>query len=220
MPVLEKQILPQNSVIGIWEITEEVDLLRSNLDLCEEEKTLYSSFANDTRRKHWLSYRNLLKELIPNEKRTPLIYDENGKPFFTGKSHFLSVSHTGSVSAAIVSSDRPVGIDIEAIHPRIEKVVHKFLSKSEQDFIHKDYRLEMLYVFWSAKEALYKMYGKRNLLFIENLQIEPFDYCTSGGEFTGNIVLKNKILRFQLHYRKFQEYMLVYVVDTDNSLNL
>ena len=220
MPVLEKRILQENAVLGIWEIKEEVDFLLSALDLCPEEKALYNSFANDTRRKHWLSYRNLLKHLASKTKYTPLIYDENGKPHFVDDNNYLSVSHSGNVSAAIISSDYPVGIDIEVINPRIEKVVNKFLSKAEQSSLNMEYRLEMLYVYWSAKEALYKMYGKGNLLFIENLPIEPFNYSPSGGKITGNILLENRKFQFTLHYQKLQEYMLVYVVDADNYLNL
>lgn len=218
MPVLEKLILQENAVLGIWEIKEEVDFLLSALDLSFDEKSLYDSFVNDVRRKHWLSYRNLLKHLISKEENVPLVYDENGKPHFIDNSHFLSVSHTGNVSAAIVSSSYHVGIDIEIINPRIEKIVNKFLSKSEQAAIDIDHRLEMLYICWSAKEALYKMYGKRNLLFIENMTIAPFQYISSGGKIKGAISINNFNHEFVLCYRKVDEYMLVYVVDKEDYL--
>jgi 4'-phosphopantetheinyl transferase len=219
MPVLEKLILPENAVLGIWDIKEEIDFLLSALDLSLDEKNLFDSFVNDVRRKHWLSYRNLLKHLISKEEYIPLVYDENGKPHFTDKSHFLSVSHTGNVSAAIVSSSFHVGIDIEIIHPRIEKIVNKFLSNFEKTAINIDHRLEMLYIYWSAKEALYKMYGKRNLLFIENMTIAPFQYNCSGGKIKGVISTESFNYEFDLCYRKVDEYMLVYVVDKDNYLS-
>ena len=96
--------------------------------------------------------------------------------------------------------------------------MNKFLSKSEQAIIDIDNRLEMLYICWSAKEALYKMYGKRNLFFIENMTIAPFQYNGSGGKIKGIISTGKFNHEFDLCYRKVDEYMLVYVVDKDNYL--
>lgn len=218
MPVFKIKKINSFTTLGIWEIQEEVDFLLSKLILDDEERKLYNSFANDLRRKHWLSYRNLIKSLIPDSTETKIIYDVNGKPHLKNQSHFLSVSHAASYSAAIISESVHVGIDIEKIHPRIEKIIGKYLNQYETEKLGTEHRLEKLYIFWSAKEALYKMYGKRNLLFKEHMTIEPFEFNSGGGRIEGKI--SNNIIHqsFELFYEIINEYILVYVLDKDNLI--
>lgn len=220
MPVFEINKINPSTTIGLWEIQEDVDFLFDQLNLSKEDLQLYHSFANDTRRKHWLSYRNLINTLIPNALDNGIRYDENGKPFLEGKSHHLSVSHAGSYSAAIISNTNQVGIDIEVIHPRIEKITEKYLNNYEIENLGSEFRLEKLYVLWSAKEALYKMYGKRNLLFKEHMKIEPFVFSAGGGELSGRISNAFINHNYRLYYKQLNQYILVYVIDEDNSINL
>ncbi|HNW98302.1 MAG TPA: 4'-phosphopantetheinyl transferase superfamily protein [Bacteroidales bacterium] len=200
-----------NATVGLWEITESVDVLFSKIKLNNEENELYNSFKNDTRKLHWLSYRNLLMELITPEEYSHVIYDDNGKPYLADNSHHLSVSHSGKFSAAVISKTKSVGIDIEIIHPKIEKVIHKYLSDEEIKNIGTTSRFEKLYIYWSAKESLYKLYGKRNLLFQENILIKPFIYSEKG-EITGSIITEKMNQDFKLFYEKIHDYILVYTL--------
>lgn len=203
--------IDESAVVGLWEITETVDDLFSGVKLNSEEKELYDTFKNNLRKQQWLSYRNLLKEMISPEEYSHVIYDEFGKPYLQYNSYYLSVSHSGKFSAAIVSPHFPVGIDIEVTHPKIEKVTHKFLSEAEINKIGTKSRLEQLYVCWSAKESLYKLYGERNLLFQENIFLNPFEYNEKGA-FTGEINAGKFRKEYTLHYEKLNDYMLVYTV--------
>jgi 4'-phosphopantetheinyl transferase len=200
-----------NAIIGLWEITESVDALFSTLKLNKQEEELYNNFKNDIRKLHWLSYRNLLMELITPEEYSHVNYDEFGKPFMQNKSIHLSVSHSGKYSAAIISRNFPVGVDIEVTHPKIEKIVHKFLSADEIKNIFMESRLEKLYVCWGAKESLYKLYGKRNLLFQENIFLQPFEY-NGNGILQGEIRTGKFHRKYSIHYEKINDYMLVYTV--------
>jgi 4'-phosphopantetheinyl transferase len=211
MPVYLKRNIADSSLLGVWEITETPEVLLRKIRLNKEEKDLYDGFRNDTRRMQWLSYRVLLKELITEEEYSHVIYDEFGKPYLLYDSHHLSVSHSGKYSAAIVSRDFPVGIDIEITHPKIEKVVHKFLSDKEMKHIGDASRLEKLYVYWGAKESLYKLYGERNLLFQENILLQPFNFAEKG-EFTGEINTGKFQKEYTIHYEKLNDYMLVYTI--------
>jgi phosphopantetheinyl transferase len=186
--------------------------LFSNVSLNDEESKLYKGFSNDLRKLHWLSYRNLLKELISTEEYSHVIYDEFGKPYLQFNSHHLSVSHSGKYSAAIINKHSPVGIDIEITHPKIHKIVHKFLSNKEAKSIPTENNTDSLYVCWGAKEALYKLYGKMNLLFIENILLDPFAY-NGAGDITGTISTNDFTQKYNLHYEKIQDYMLVYTAD-------
>jgi len=201
-----------NSTIGLWEITETADDLFSQIKLNSEEKELYEGFRNDLRKRHWLSYRNLLKELVPPEEYSHVNYDEFGKPYLQYNSHHLSVSHSGKFSAAIINKKFPVGIDIEITHPKIHKIVHKFLTEDEMKNISPENHTDSLYVCWGAKEALYKLYGKRNLLFQENILLKPFKY-SGKGELAGTVRTDDFNKDFILYYEKIEDYMMVYVTE-------
>jgi phosphopantetheinyl transferase (holo-ACP synthase) len=212
MGIILKRHISESAIVGLWEITETVDELFSNVHLNEEENTLFKGFSNDLRKLHWLSYRNLLKELISTEEYSHVIYDEFGKPYLQYNSHHLSVSHAGKYSAAIVNKNSPVGIDIEKTLPRIHKITHKFLSEKELKNIPPENNTDSLYVCWGAKEALYKLYGKQELLFQENILLNPFVYSETGF-ITGTISINDFTQEYKLYYEKMQDYMLVYTAD-------
>ena len=216
MGIYLKRKLNNYSSIGIWEISESVDVLYSQLILNEEEQQLYNSFKNDVRRLHWLSYRNLLKELVPSDEYSYVVYDEYGKPYMANELHLLSVAHSGKFSAAIISKRSPVGIDIERIHPKIEKIVSKFLSPAEISQITVANRLEQLYVYWGAKEALYKLYGKKQLIFEEDIMINSFTY-TEKGELEARIITEEINKKYSLYYEKIEDYMLVFVEEDEET---
>ncbi|NTW33882.1 MAG: 4'-phosphopantetheinyl transferase superfamily protein [Bacteroidetes bacterium] len=219
MGIYYKKQFGQSSTVGLWEITETLDFLYKNILLNEEEIKSFSYFKNELRKLHWLSYRNLLKEIISPKDYSHVVYDDNGKPFLSCKSHHLSVSHSGKFSAAIISNKYPVGIDIEKIHPRIEKLACKFLSEKELSDIDKNNKTEMLQVYWGAKEALYKLYGMKELLFPENIFIKPFEY-NNAGEIEGEINTKNFSKKYTLFYERIENYMLVHVTDDELGVRL
>jgi 4'-phosphopantetheinyl transferase len=82
--------------------------------------------------------------------------------------------------AAIVSKKSTVGIDIEAIQQKIEKVSHKFLSPDERAFMDLHHNLAHKTVCWSAKEAVYKWYGLGSIDFKEHIHLEPFPFQPAG----------------------------------------
>jgi phosphopantetheinyl transferase (holo-ACP synthase) len=212
MGIILKRNISESAIVGLWEINETVDELFSNVRLNDEENELYKGFCTDLRKQHWLSYRNLLRELITPEEYSHVNYDEVGKPYLQFKSHHLSVSHAGKFSAAIINKNSLVGIDIEKVHPKIHKIVHKFLSEAEMKNISPANDIDSLYVCWGAKEALYKLYGKKNLLFIENILLDPFVY-NGAGDITGTISTNDFTQKFNLHYEKTGDYMLVFTLD-------
>lgn len=211
MPVYLKRNIHNSALLGVWEITETSEELLERISLNSEERKLFDGFRNETRRMHWLSYRVLLKELISEEEYSHVIYDEYGKPYLQIDSHFLSVTHSGIYSAAIVSREFPVGIDIEKLHPKIERVIHKFLSQKEVENIGTEHRLEKLYAYWGAKEALYKLFGEKDLIFQDHIHLSKFVYGEKGN-FNGKLDNGKFQKKFILQYEKLNEYMLVYTV--------
>ena len=210
MPIFFKKQINDNILIGIWKISESAEWLNSKLILDKEDFEIFNSFKTELRKKHWLTYRILLKELIDSKSELKILYDESGKPYLKNSNYKISVSHSFEFAAAIVSRKVPAGIDIEKISQRIERIKNKFLSENELKDINESFRLEKLYIYWCAKEALYKLYGKRDLNFITNIKIAPFNFEQKGhinGELSGDSYSK----KYKLFYEQVNDYMLVYV---------
>ncbi len=164
MAELLRKIIDERTLYAVWKITESVEELRDAIILREAEETLYQSFVAESRKKQWLAYRLLIRTLLKPDD-FPVEYDQSGKPFLAGSDYHISVTHSEDLAAVIISRYARVGIDIEKIKPRIEKVRDKFLSPEESAFVGKEREMEQLTLTWCAKEALYKLYGKRDLDF-------------------------------------------------------
>ena len=92
-----------------------------------------------------------------------------------GDIHF-SISHCGDFAAAIVSDNAAVGIDVETISSKILNVKQRFLSEPELQLVEKiksQFAEEaIITLFWSAKECVFKWYGKGHLSFKNNMRLK------------------------------------------------
>lgn len=210
MPELLRKTIDDHTLYAIWKISESVEDLRSAITLRESEEHLYRSFVAESRQKQWLAYRILIRELLKPQD-FPVEYDLTGKPYLAGSDFHISVTHTDDLAAVIISRYARVGIDIEKIRPRIQKVRERFLSPVEESLIGKERELEQLTVAWCAKEALYKLFGLKNLDFRENLLVDiP---AQAGLLFSAVICLSGKRYKYRLHSRLIGDYVLVYLMD-------
>ncbi|MBQ1205070.1 MAG: 4-phosphopantetheinyl transferase family protein, partial [Alistipes sp.] len=99
-----------------------------------------------------------------------------------GRAEQLSVSHTKDLLVVALSKDR-VGVDIERLDRRYQRILAKYLTAEEQQLSADPHFPAAA---WCAKEAIYKWAGIRGLSF-EEVQIQSFDgeYLTAsvrGGE--------------------------------------
>jgi 4'-phosphopantetheinyl transferase len=209
MPFL-REINPAEGIrVGIWQITETADELLARIQLSLPEELLYRAFSNDLRKRHWLAYRVLLKQLLA-PLTTTLSYDLNGKPFLDSGSHYISVSHAGEYAAAVVSEKRLVGIDIEKIKDRVVRVKERFLCQDELESLDPDSNLEQLYIYWGGKEALYKLNGQPEVDFRNDIHIHPFDYlCNTKQNCRATISIGGNRIEYTLFHMKIEDYMLV-----------
>ncbi|MDO9000324.1 MAG: 4'-phosphopantetheinyl transferase superfamily protein [Bacteroidota bacterium] len=134
-------------------------------------------------------------------------YTAVGKPFLKGRAEHISISHSHDKLAVIINEKESTGVDIELIRDKVLKIQHKFLNRAELEFAKDD--IEKLITIWAAKEALYKVYGLKELDFIADLFVEEFD---------GSVIF-GKIEKgtFKGHYKLISEnldgYKLVYVLN-------
>jgi len=202
----------EHAALGVWEINETVDQLLKGVNLSEQEMKHYSYLRSDTRRKQWLSYRLVIPHLVSIGEIGGIEYDEHGKPYLNSGIKHISVSHSGKFSALIASATHPVGVDIEQVSPKIHKIAHKFLNKNELKIVFSKNALEGLFVLWAAKEALFKLFGNRNLNFKESITIHPFEFEGEGG-FSGEITHDGNTTQYYLQYMMVEDYVLVFSVN-------
>ena len=212
MPLILNHIINESTFLGVWKISETSEDLRRLVDMDENDRNYFESFGNEQRKKHWLSYRLILRELLKTDK-VRIIYDEYGKPGMPDFSGHFSVSHSGDFAAAIVSYETPVGIDIERIRERIERVAERFLSAEELEQVGNNNRLERLHICWGAKESLYKLYGKPEVDFQKDIMIKPFDYlCIEEGACKAIMNTPEGVGLYNIFYKKLEGYMMVWAV--------
>lgn len=209
MPLLNKEHYSKDFVVGFWQIDEALADLEQRMVFTDQDRNYYEKFLVDKRRSQWLASRILLRELA-GEDFAPVLYDMDGKPFFSsGKGHF-SYSHAGNMAAAIYSRYLPVGIDIERITPRLVKVKERFLNSEELEFMPEGEFLDYLCLGWCGKEALYKIYGKRKLDFRDHMQVS-IPFIGNSGRFTGAVHSGENSASYELQYVRIQDYMSVFV---------
>jgi len=194
---------------GIWHITESAEELTRMISLSEEEQNRFSTFSHEGRKRHWLACRALLTDMLVPAK-PHITYDLNGKPWLIGGGAHISLSHAGDYAAIVWSVQGVAGIDIEEMKGRIERVKERFLSEDELETLVPEHRLKQLYIYWGAKEALFKLYGTPGLDFKKEIHIHPIDYlCHTNCKGKATITCGNDQSHYQLFYQVMGDYMVV-----------
>ena len=100
-----------------------------------------------------------------------------------------------------------MGIDIEQPKEKLLRVAPRVLSNTEEEDAGSDIIKHCVY--WCAKEAMYKIYGKRGLHFNSQLNLDPFELKRSGS-LTGYIRANGIPTVVSLGYIVRGDYVLVY----------
>lgn len=134
--------------------------------LTHSELERFQKFGHIKRQREFIATRSLRHELFGLEH---IHYTDEGAPYIN-KDTYISISHSGNKVAIALNNDFPIGLDLEAIRGDIGKVMHKFLSPRElEEFDCSNPTL--VTSIWSAKETLYKLAGRKQILFSEELHI-------------------------------------------------
>lgn len=215
MPIIHHQNIAILGEVGLWRIEESEEWFLEKLDLFPQEKTQLAKIKGH-RRIEWLAARQLIHQMSGREKRVAFVKDEYGKPHLKNADWQISISHSKEISAAI-AAPVAVGIDVQKIVPKITRIIPKFMNSREQANLDKKHSILHAHVYWGAKEALYKAYGRRALELCTHIQILDFTYDTKQGTCTGQVLKDQYEQDFRISYQLLpQEYMLVYAwaIDT------
>jgi len=208
-----KEIDP-NTSFALWKIEETAEELTAQLQLKNHELEYLASLNKGKRNLHWLSTRVLLRNMINTDEYIDCKVDEHGKPYLDNFPHHISLSHSFDYAAVMISKDKEVGIDIELIKDKIDRIAHKFMRPDELSFIDMDNRTEHLYMCWCAKEAVYKLQGKKNVSFHDHILLKPFDYKLSGSS-AASLEINGGVRNFEVYYQQIDGYMIGYVTGSD-----
>lgn len=204
MPLVKSEMMDKESAWGLWEITEtEEELSFSAFESCPED------IVAPSKRKEFLAGRALVRSLVETIGReySGIRKDEQGKPFLKDLPFEISLSHSSPYVAAQIHHGAAVGIDIEQPKEKLLRVAPRILSKVEEEDAGKDIVKHCVY--WCAKEAMYKLYGKRGLHFNNQLNIDPFQLQRSGS-LQGYIKANGIPTIVSLGYVVKDDYVLVY----------
>lgn len=207
MGVILKRDLSERCRLGVWEITEDYDDLRSRLTLESEEVQKLEGFKNLKRRLEWMSVRALCNDLTGMNSR--IIYNEARKPFLLDNSYNISISHSNKLTSILIGRYMRVGIDMEYMSHRISRIANRFIHEEEVITPEPDLVKYHLYIHWCAKEALYKICDKQYINFKKNLRIDPF-IPADNGEITGTVDNIKGTDTYQLSYMRMDDYITVW----------
>ena len=208
MPLYLHRILKPEGEIGLWLITEPESYFLANLSLFPLEKKLLHDLKGH-RKLEWLAGRWLLHYMSGRLDRGACYKDEFGKPHLENSPFQISLSHSREM-ASVMAAPNAVGIDIQKLVPKIERIAHKFMRDVEMESLQDATRLEHLHVYWGAKEALYKAYGRKQLDFRQHIHIQPFAFDWQNGRTTGEIKKGDFYAKYDIWYEQIGAFVLVY----------
>jgi len=206
MPLYKTITVNKTTKVLIWKISESFEELSFGIDLTKSNQNRVDSMKSELHQRGFMSVRHLLKEvgLVDSD----LVYDEFGKPHLKNGKH-ISITHSFTFSGIIISDDVPVGIDIEMQRDKIVKIAHKFTPFQEYKTIaNHSAMVSKLTIVWGAKESLYKIYGKKKLLFLEHIYIEDFRFADE--KTTGDITYDGIRTTYKIHFLEFENFTCVY----------
>lgn len=209
MPITKIEKINSNSFWCLWEISETVDQLRKKIVLSEDGERELENISHSIKKRERLASRCCIQELVKmtGKPYNGIIKDEHDKPHLIDLKYHISISHSFPYAVAILHKMLHVGIDIEKPMERIGRIAHRFLNSSE--FSDCDGDIKKLCIYWAGKEAIYKLNGKKGLIFKKDIQISPFILNTQDvirSEFS----LGDDTTKIALNYQNIDSHIICY----------
>ena len=176
--LVRKEIIEEDCLLGIWEITETRDQLLAMLSVENQQKAneYLSNIRSKKRQLEWLSIRVVL-QILTNDNKT-VKHTQQGQPYLSDNSYNISISHSKDYAVVLLHKHKKVGVDIENYSNRVLKIEKRFVSDDE--YIDPSNRVLHLILHWCAKETLYKLMDSTKIIFKEHLHVRPFHIENKG----------------------------------------
>jgi 4'-phosphopantetheinyl transferase len=203
---LEKIVVEADRAWGLWEIKEDEKSLVQQIMPYE---TVSETLTNTQKRLEWMAGRAATRDVMKamDLQFQGIMKDGYGKPFPVGYDFQLSLSHSFPYVAVLLNKKLKVGIDLEQPKEKLLRIAPRIHHTEELLDLGTDIVKHCIY--WCAKESLVKFYGKKDLIFAENIFIEPFNRGVEG-DIVGKIIINQVASVIPLHYIVYPKFVLVF----------
>ena len=127
---------------------------------CEQILTERSSGNPDVMQRRLTAYLALAD--LCGSRLPKMVWSKTGKPYFADAPLFCSISHTDTGVAAVVA-DVPVGIDLQVLTDRFDRIAERVCSDTEKAALLREtdpmQKKTLFARIWSGKEAAVKVSG-------------------------------------------------------------
>jgi len=164
---------------GAYALAEITDLFTDILeDLDQQEKQELEAITNLHRQKEYATSRHVLKVLARSIgiEGLEILKDDLGQPFgqVGEQKYFVSIAHTNQIVFCGISTEAPIGIDLEPISREVpEKLKRRILHPDEVALFDNMDTIRL----WTIKEAYIKLRGQGLRLNMNQVQVKQ-----EGGE--------------------------------------
>jgi 4'-phosphopantetheinyl transferase len=205
MPLYQLEKISNDQVLAIWRMGENLSELETLAQLHIPQIQIPDYINHPNKKQEWLATRIALKQCcdVLNIEYKGTYKSDTGQSFLVNEGAHISISHASDFAAIIVNKHKAVGIDVEKISPKVEKVAHKYLNAEE---IEPD--IERLALKWSIKEAIYKVSDHRQLSLKDDILIY---HCETKDEGTANVKVKKQD-DYTCRFFKIENYFIVYTL--------
>ncbi len=192
MPPVKLHIqLPAYVRLALWQVTEPEAWYRAALPWPEEDLAEFEA-VKGPRRLESMAARLALHQLTGAETIWPLKKDAHSKPRFPKQMDWhCSLSHSHGLAAAVLSQQH-CGVDLQRYTDRMDVLAHKFVNPHEAQLLEAggtDLRTMHLHQIWTAKEAMYKVYGRKSLDFKAHMFVHGLGAVSTGYIRKGDVEL-------------------------------
>ena len=182
MPDIARLSFPEGHELSFWQFDDQHEFLDEQIPFSLKDSEERKGLNHPKRTKEWLASRAALRLGLQIEEEVQ--YHSNGKPFLPSAE--LSFSHCLPVAGALVHPER-AGMDIQLPNPKLEVISRKYAHPEELARANETKaKLDYLTILWSAKEAVFKVYGE-NFQFSEDLRMAPFQVGDSSLSMETNV---------------------------------
>ena len=173
-------------------IKEYIAVVKLYFTKTEKAKTHSEEFARD-----------ILGEYLNVDGNCLMILKgEYGKPYLRDYPDTnFNISHTKDAIVCAMA-DKPVGVDVESVKPFNKRIVERFFTQNEQDyiFVSKEGQDERFAEIWTKKESYIKCSGKGMAIPFESFDVLSFKeaskiYCATYQEYCITIYVDDSLLK-------------------------
>jgi 4'-phosphopantetheinyl transferase len=209
MPLVHSEIIADACMLMVWELTETEETLQKKLPEHAKTEELLT-ISHPQKKREWMAGRMVISLLT---ERSGLVFrglwkDEHGKPFLIDCPHFISLTHTQEYIGAAIHPYSPIGIDMEKKHEKLIRTAGKYLTDPERE--RAGNQVQDLCIMWCAKEAIFKLNGRKKVSFKDDILIHPL--AAHSPRASGLLRENGNAINADLHIRWFGEYCLVVAV--------